>query len=309
MFVNKIKELRQAKGLTQRDLAKAAKTSQQQIQRIEAGNQHARFDLATKISAALGEPISKVFPSTTLPLARMKKRGGKLSEVYRDEKASDELEEAGIDMEPAVWTLKYSLRGGANGHFPISGPDMHRLSSILQREERGEDDDFVVLPSADRQYALNLQHLVFCHFLFDPVSHELVSAEEKDQSPEVEFYLADRSEPLRFDVDPDTGSIDDDYAEGLSVQLQDLFYYAELGTNGRRLKFVDVDGETAFFRPRDVAMFSVPLWLIEPSASDEEENEETETAVEHRCPEPRPNGCESEDYLQQLKGWDDTEKT
>jgi transcriptional regulator with XRE-family HTH domain len=277
MLVNKIKELRQAKGLTQRDLAKAAETSQQQIQRIEAGNQHARFDLATRISAALGEPISKVFPSTALPLARMKKRGSKLSDVYRDENASDELEEAGIDMEPAVWTLKYSLRGGAKGHFPISGPDMHRLSSILQNEEDGEDDDFVVLPSTGRQYALNLKHLVFCHLLFDSASHELVSTEEADKSHEVEFYLADRSEPLRFDVDPDTGSIDDDYAEGLSVQLQDLFYYANLGTNGRRLKFVDVDGETAFFRPADVAMFSVPLWLIEPNVSHEEEETESDT--------------------------------
>jgi transcriptional regulator with XRE-family HTH domain len=277
MFVNKIKELRQAKGFTQSHLAKAAQTSQQQIQRIEAGNQHARFDLATRISSALGESISKVFPSTALPLARMKKRGSKLSDVYRDEKASDELEEAGIDMEPAVWTLNYTLRGGAKGRFPISGPDMHHLSGILQREEHGEDDDFVVLPSTERQYALNLKHLVFCHLWFDPVSQEPVSAEAKDQSHEVEFYLADRSEPLRFDVDPDTGSIDADYVEGLSVQLQDLFYYANLGTNGRRLKFVDVDGETAFFRPRDVAMFSVPLWLIEPNVPDEEENEEAES--------------------------------
>jgi hypothetical protein len=36
-----------------------------------------------------------------------------------------------------------------------------------------------------------------------------------------------------------------------------------------------VDGETAFFRPDDVSMFSMPLWLIEPNVSDEED-EETE---------------------------------
>jgi transcriptional regulator with XRE-family HTH domain len=275
MFVNKIKELRLTKGFTQTDLAKAAGTSQQQIQRIEAGNQHVRFDLATRISAALDNPISKVFPSTALPLARMKKRASKLSDG--DEKASDELEEAGIDTEPAVWTLKYSLRGGAKGQFPISGPDMHRLHSVLQHQESRVDDDFVVLPSNDRQYALNLKHLVFCHLLFDPVSH--VSTKEEDKSHEVEFYLADRSEPLRFLVDPDTGSIDDDYAEAeeLCVQLQDLFYYAELGTEGRRLKFVDVDGETAFFRPDDVAMFSVPLWLIEQDLSHGEEGTESDT--------------------------------
>jgi transcriptional regulator with XRE-family HTH domain len=278
MFVNKINDLRQAKGLTQRELAEAAQTSQQQIQRIERGNQHARLDLATRISAALGEPISKVFPKTALPLARIKKRSGELSSAYQDEKASEELVQAGIDMEPAVWTLKYSLRGGATGQFLISGPDMNHLNSLLQDEEGG---GFVVLPSTDRQYALNRKHLLFCHLLFDPADQIIPEKKKEDKSFEVQFYLADRSEPLPFDVDPDTSSPDDDYAEA-SFQLQDLFHYAELGINSRRLHFVDVDGERAFFRPDDVAMFSVPLWLIEPNVSDEETDEETEGGT----PEP-----------------------
>jgi transcriptional regulator with XRE-family HTH domain len=262
MFENRIKELRRAKGLTQKELAHGADTSQQQIQRIEAGAQHARFDLATRISAALGEPISKVFPSAALPLARMKKRG---DEAYEDPKASEELADAGIDMEPAVWTLKYSLRGGARGHFTISGPDMRRLEKILHDDE---DQCFVVLPSEHRQYALNLKHVTFCHLLFDPADH--ITAPAKDRSHEVEFYLADQKEPLRFGVDPDTSSIDDESADDLSVQLQELFYNAKMGVDSRRLNFVDLDGETAFFRRDDVSMFSVPLSLIEPMASAQE---------------------------------------
>jgi transcriptional regulator with XRE-family HTH domain len=267
MFENRIKQMRQAKGLTQRELARLAGTSQQQVQRIEAGNQHARFDLATRISTALGEPVVKVFPSAALPLARMRKRGDQLN-AHEVAKASEELADAGMDIEPAVWTLKFSLRGGAKGHFPISGPDMLRLETIL----RSDEDGFVVLPSKDRQYALNLKHVMFCHLLFDPVSQEKTPTVEK--SHEVEFYLTDRREPLRFDVDPDTNSLDDETAEGLSIQLQELFYDAELEADGR-LNFVDVDGETAFFRPDDVSMFSVPAWLIEPNALDEEEDEET----------------------------------
>jgi transcriptional regulator with XRE-family HTH domain len=266
MFENRIKELRKLKGLTQRQLAEAAETSQQQIQRIEAGHHLARFDLATRISAALGQPISKVFPSAELPLARMKKRTGTLE----DEKISKELEAAGLDMEPEVWTVKFRLRGGAEGAFRISGPDVNRLNSILQDDA---EDGFVVLPSVDRQYALNVKHLVFCQLLFDRPFVEVEAPREK--SSEVLFYLADQREPLRFEVEPDTSLLEqEEDPEPLSVQLQDLFYYAEVGADRRRMSFVDLDGERALFRSDDVSMFSVPLWLIEPNVDEETEGEQ-----------------------------------
>ncbi|WOH59771.1 helix-turn-helix transcriptional regulator [Bradyrhizobium sp. BWC-3-1] len=268
MFENRIKELRRAKGLTQHQLAEAAETSQQQIQRIEAGHQLARFDLATRISAALGHPIGKVFPSAELPLARMRRRAAALD----DEKASKELEAAGLDMEPEVWTVKYRLRGGAEGTFRIAGPDVSRLNSILQDDA---EDGFVVLPSFDRQYALNVKHLVFCQLLFDRPSIEVEAPPEK--SFEVLFHLVDQREPLRFDVDPDTNLLErEEDPDPLSVQLQDLFYYAEMGEHRRRLSFVDLDGERAFFRSDDVSMFSVPLWLIEPNVSDEDDETESD---------------------------------
>ncbi len=267
MFENRIKELRKVKGLTQRQLAEAAATSQQQIQRIEAGHQLARFDLAARISGALGQPISKVFPSAELPLARMKRRIG----TNDEEKMSRELEAAGLDMEPEVWTVKFRLRGGAEGAFRISGPEVNRLNSILQDDA---EVGFVVLPSVDRQYALNVKHLVFCQLLFDRPSIEVEASPEK--SFEVLFYLADQRDPLRFEVEPDTSLLEqEEDPEPLSVQLQDLFYYAEAGADRRRMSFVDLDGERAFFRSDDVSMFSVPLWLIEPNVSDEED-EETE---------------------------------
>jgi putative transcriptional regulator len=266
MFENRIKELRKARGLTQRQLADAANTSQQQIQRIEAGNQLARFDLATRISAALGHPINKVFPSAELPLARLRRRAG---EPETDEQTDNDLEEAGLDMEPEAWTIRYRMRGGAEGSFPISGPDRRRLKTILHDEA---EQGFVVLPSTDRQYALNLKHLVFCQLLFDRPSDEDVATQEK--SHEVHFYLADQREPLCFDVDPDTSLLgEQEDPEPISVQLQDLFFYAELGASRHRLNFVDEDGERAFFRPDDVSMFSVPLWLIEPNVSDEKDED------------------------------------
>jgi transcriptional regulator with XRE-family HTH domain len=266
MFENRIKELRKAKGFTQGQLAVAARTSQQQIQRIEAGNQLARFDLATRISAALGQPIHKVFPSAELPLARMRSRTADLDH----EKASQELEAAGLDIEPNVWTVKYRLRGGAEGNFPISGPDMHRLDAILQDDA---ESGFVVLPSLDRQYALNLKHLTFCELLFDRPSPENVPTRER--SFEVHIYLTDQREPLSVEVDPDTSLLEqEEDPEPLSVQLQDLFHYVEMGVDRRRMSIVNLNGETAFFRSDDVSMFSVPLWLIEPNVSDEEDETE-----------------------------------
>ena len=57
-----MRELREAKKLSQRQLAELVGTSQQQIQRIEAGLQAARIDVAVKIAEALGGSLADVFP-------------------------------------------------------------------------------------------------------------------------------------------------------------------------------------------------------------------------------------------------------
>ena len=45
-------------------------TSQQQIQRIESGRQSIRFELATRIAAALDAPLDQVFPESPIALQR-----------------------------------------------------------------------------------------------------------------------------------------------------------------------------------------------------------------------------------------------
>lgn len=61
--LNRIRVFRQELGLSQKALAANIGTSQQQIQRIEAGAQSVRHDLAIKISAALGAPVGTLFPA------------------------------------------------------------------------------------------------------------------------------------------------------------------------------------------------------------------------------------------------------
>jgi transcriptional regulator with XRE-family HTH domain len=270
---NRIGLLRKKKGLSQKQLADAAKTSQQQIQRIEAGVQNARFDLAARICAALNASMSEVFPTTELSLTRFFRKGKKPSDIFDDEAAIRGLEDAGIDMDPAERTFKYRLRGGAEGQLAISGASYEQLWSVVQ--DADPPNGFAVFDAGARRYALNLNHLLFCHFLFDPPNQLLRNANAvDDENCTAEFFLSDSSTPSKVDVNPDCASIDDDdVSDWESVQLQDLFASAASDPL-QRFKLMDVDGETAFFRPQDVAMISAPLSAVEPALFGDEEAEE-----------------------------------
>lgn len=262
-MANRIAELRKRLGLSQRALAEKAKTSQQQIQRIEAGAQIARFDLAARIAVALDTPLRVVFPETELPEPRKVRSSDApigLPDLTREERAG--LEKGRIDP---VWeqsTLRYCLTGGTWGCLPISGVERARLWNITQSFEA--PDGFIVFDSGPRRYAINTKYLTALQFLFDPIFEDAREKEEEDKPGfRVEFVMAGGGEPLIFDVDPDTASIDDETAEGHEVQMQDLFIYAEMGTDAW-FRFTDVDGEAACIRADMVCMFSVPLVALNP---------------------------------------------
>ncbi len=284
---NRIRELRLKKKLSQKGLAKKAETSQQQIQRIEAGIQAARFDLAVRISVALEEPLDRVFPTIELPLKRAKRRHATVPDLFSDHELADEFESAGLDMDPAQSVLLYRLRGGAEGKWWLAPGEMRRVWSLIQRDDENE---FMLFDAGGRRYAVNPAHLMFVHFLKEYAD----GGEESDSRTqpaqrreagrlfnadgefvgeyEVRVTLADGCE-MTFSVDPDDGSLEEEDPEPLSVQLQDLFFYAQLGGQ-QRLKLTDEDGEVAWFRTQDVAMFSVPIEAVEPklrAAADEDE--------------------------------------
>lgn len=282
-MANRIAELRKRLGLSQRALAEQAKTSQQQIQRIEAGAQIARFDLAARIAVALDAPLRVVFPETELPKPRRGRAADApigLPDLTKEERAG--LEKGGIDP---VWeqsTLRYCLTGGVWGCLPISGVEKARLWKITQDCDAPEG--FIVFDSGPRRYAINSKYLSALQFLFDPIFEDAKErAEEDEEGFRVEFIMAGGGEPLTFDVDPDTASIEDESAEGYEVQMQDLFFYAEMGTDAW-LRFTDVDGEAACIRTDMVCMFSVPLVALNPDllkASFEGEDEDDDGDEEH----------------------------
>jgi DNA-binding XRE family transcriptional regulator len=259
MAKNQIRKLREQKSMSQRQLAEAVATSQQQIQRIESGVQAARFDLAVRICSALEAPMEKVFPYTKKPIARLRREAS--VDVDLEDKHFDKgMESAGIEMEPAVLTFKFRLRGGFEGAFPISAKERDRLWGAVQDNSRLEP--FMVFDSEAHRIALNMNHLVFCHFLFDPPFS--IGNKDQELSFDVEVVLAGEKESLTFGAEPDSDDLANEAAEESDVQFQHLLFMAEIGTDlDYTFHFIDIDGETAFFPPKDLAMIKIPLWFVE----------------------------------------------
>lgn len=268
MSKNRIRELRTEHGLTQGQLADIVGTSQQQIQRIEAGFQAARLDLAARICAALGNPMHQVFPATKKIVTRLRRNKKLLDYSTADERYVRAMEGAGIDMDPEVWTVKFRLRGGAWGYHQISGIEQKRLWPLLQE---GDTASFIVFDSATKRVAMNLHHVLAWQFLWD-APNQISSAAEK-YADELRVIFADTKNPVTFMVDADQAKFGDEANDGWPTQLQGLLFTLETvgGESDTIVSFADVDGEHAFLRSAEVSMIEVPLWAVEPEEGEIEE--------------------------------------
>jgi DNA-binding XRE family transcriptional regulator len=265
MTENNVRELREKVKLSQRELATKVGTSQQQIQRIEAGVQAVRLDLAVDICKALNAALAEVFPQAALPVARANKRVSEhdhpLVRLYEDEASAKELEEAGFDMALERWTFRFALRNGFEADLPISGPDYRYLWSRVQDRERR---NFLVFDSGDYRFAINGDHLLFCHFRFD--AHK-VEWKEQPSDPHARVYLASREKPFEFDLD----FTEDDEKEDIDhpSEWQNIFGHlnclSEVLEDNEvdRISFLDRDGERAFFNADEIALVQVSLAAVE----------------------------------------------
>ena len=269
---NRIRELRIKKGMTQRELAKIVGTSQQQIQRIEANIQAARFDLAASLCKALNAPMENVFPQTKTALQRWRKRGAKTEEIYTDEKFTDNMQKADIDMDPMLNYFNYRLRGGAEGTLAISSIERDRLWTAVQRVYT-DSTPFIVFDSDGCRVLLNLDHLILCQFLYEvPVMVANLDNEQSTEEPlAIELFLAQKETSIRYMAEQDEfNSSGDEEDDG---ELKNLLFMAETFVeNNEVFHFTDGDGgETVFVRANDIAMMKIPLWAVEPSMQDEDD--------------------------------------
>lgn len=270
---NRMRELREAKKLSQRKLAELVGTSQQQIQRIEAGLQAARIDLALKIAEALGGSLADVFPGLRRVL---RKHGQRIDHnVLDDDKLNQEVTEAGVDPDPRAWSVVCLLRGGAEFIAEISSSDRRRLRQWLSAND--EDQGFFVCTARGVRVLFNLGHLLQAHFLFEagPALEgiERDKVETSDLNEPVRVFLSDRAEPLCFRIEGEyrtsSEKEDDDLGE-----LEALCMSAELGfESGEFLYFTDEDGEEVWLRAADVALIEIPLWAMHPELIPDDDDE------------------------------------
>ncbi len=268
---NRIQVLRKKKGLSQKQLAELVGTSQQQIQRIEVGKQVVNFYLAMRVCKALEVPMQVVFPQTKEAITLSQKKGETPTEMLDEVAFRERIEKAGLYLESDLWVFRFRLRGGLEREWPLSGPEKNRLWYAVQR---AGDNPFTVFESEDVQVILNLNHLIYCHFLY---AAAFESPSEGTGESTVSVYLAASSEPLYFDVEPDDPAPENwEEDEG---QFRYLVSQAELileDDTKEVFHFMDDEGEMAFFRAQDIAMITIPLPIVESELLNDEDEEAEE---------------------------------
>lgn len=257
---NNIHKLRTALGLSQRALAVAVGTSQQQIQRVESGVQKARLDLAVKIAEALNSNLQQVFPNLSLP-ASVKNR--KIKKEEAESVIEKAFAKAGIDPDVRYWTVKIGFVDGRSFFYPVAADEKERISSIVWNSTF----DFIVFDTRTKRVAINGSKIGYCHFLFDlGVLEE--DEEECNECKVVVNFIGSQS-PVSFDVDPDEKEIEED-DQGFSSQLQGMFISIEGSSADEQqvLVFDDEDGERVFLRTSQILTLEAPLLCCEPKLWD-----------------------------------------
>lgn len=247
---NRISQLRKARGLTQQALAKLAGTSQQQVQRIEAGVQGARLELAMKISAALGAELPDVFPA----LAPERKRSLRDSRYYIDDQ---KLQDAGLDPDPKSWTAKFFAFDGRIFEYVVPSDEKARLEKLFSQVGEG----IVAFSSRTHWVAINRKKIAATQFLFDVGLSE--SEDEKEEELELKLHLIGAGQPVVFGIEPDTILLEEDENRGAS-QMQNLFFQLEANFD-EMVSFYDEDRERVYLKSTEVLAIEVPVVCCEPA--------------------------------------------
>jgi transcriptional regulator with XRE-family HTH domain len=270
---NRIREVRTKAGMSQSALAAASGTSQQQVARIERGVQKPKLDLARRISEALHLPMERVFPQSAAAMKRMRAMGKSAvaDDMLNGGSLSDELDGAGIELDPREWLLKVRLTNGTEHMLPISAKEYRYARSAVQ----SEDEQFLIVDTADARVLINLEHLEFAHFLFEATPRNLViqstnEADDKDDPLDprhrVIAYTAGSPNPLSFGAEAEGEPSEDDDDMGEFGHLFAMAGMMQRGDAQYRFHFTDVDGEEVLLLARSLVMLSVPLWVVDSSA-------------------------------------------
>jgi transcriptional regulator with XRE-family HTH domain len=261
MAKNRLAQLRKSRGLTQRALAELAGTSQQQVQRIEAGVHGVRLELATKIASALGGELSEIFPS----LGTVERRGLAGSR-YVNQHAK--LAAVGLDPDPNHWTVRFFCSDGRLFDYEVPSAEKDRLEKIFA----GVGSGIIAFEATSRWVAVNQGKIAAVQFLFD---HGISTEDVEEENLELKLHLVGAKEPIIFGVEPDTRLQDDD-EDGSSSELQRLFFYLEMNLEDEIVSFYDEDRERVYIKPTEILIIEVPTVCCVPALWDAEIEGSTE---------------------------------
>jgi transcriptional regulator with XRE-family HTH domain len=261
-----IKEVRLERGLKQSELAEAAGTSTRKIARLEAGIQPCRLSLAQELARALGSTIERLFPKSAKLLAKLPIDRSPTDAEYQA------LNPIGLDVDARYWTVHLYPRGAKSLIFAITSAQYRRLFGVVQRTE-GVKEKYVVFDSEERRIAVNLGHVLVCHFTFEGYADRV----ETDDGGEylAKLQLADSSEELTFHLDGDDIPADEDDVQ----DLENVFYSIDTWADGGAeeplvCRFDERGGEDVSLRMDDTAAFSVPLEAVEPTGVEDYNEDE-----------------------------------
>lgn len=178
--------------------------------------------------------------------------------------ALKKLRQAGIEMDVRSHRLKVLLRGHREAILlSISPAEVSQAFSAIQSETpEAPGTAFVVFDSKDERTVISLRAILFCQFLWD--ANFAVCAQpsaETDGQNVVRIYLGENTVPVELSVDPE-----DDDDEGENSYVNTAIYLLESGgvEASERIHFCDVDGEDVILRAGDIAMLTVPRWVLDP---------------------------------------------
>ena len=298
-YRNEIRRVREKTGMSQRELAAAVGTSQQQIQRYETGSA-VKLHIAVGLAEILGTTVDRLFPESKQVVRKIRRKGpsGLRQGLSDDDEISKGLLEAGIEVDPCQWTARIVIRGGDPQRpmlYSIGVRDKDRVNLYLEwgckdsveAKRSDENARFFVFDSKDRTVAVNIDHVAFWQNIFD-LSMEIndTDSEQGDQTakpekPEpavgISVYWAGIREPVSFDVDADVERGEDE--DGDEGQCRNLLLTLETEPEKDSfLSFTDVDGEVAYLRVGDVAILEVARSVTDPEPlEDNGENERPES--------------------------------
>jgi len=255
---NNLESLRSRGELTQSALAKKAGTSQQQIQRIEAGKGELSLDLAIRIASALEVGLSEVFPAAaSIDRTRI------LSQLRRAQPGPKA--ESSKNVKSMTWITPVLFAFDDGTEF-IAGVDESQIAHLEERiwadpKAKGfalfTSQKFVVAVNVDRLGYWTIEHEdsgLDCSF-DSAEGHEIGGDEEAEESP-VLVQCASRQEPFRIWADIEAAENETSTVQDALMALDDAF------DGDTFIRIMDQDRQSHYFRRENVLVFSVSKSIL-----------------------------------------------